>query len=461
VIVTGAPPRADDPNMHASTRHGIPLGHRSPTPAPGGSDPNSERLVFEADHDALTGLYNRRRFDTELASHLQESRSRAPEPSALLLIDVDGFRFVNDSRGHRAGDHLLREISALLHTEARDTDLLARIGGDEFALLLRRTSQEDARRAAERLTATIRPDSVTGAGVSIGIATFDGIDESLDADELLIAADIALFEAKESGRGQAVVFAGQPSQSLNWVERIREAIDSGRLLLYAQPIVDLKLGTIVRDELLIRMLDAEGNVITPAEFLPTAERFGLIEEIDRLVLAKAVDLAGRSRPMSINLSGHSLSSGALLDDARAAIDSGLDPNWLSFEITETAAVTNFEHAREFACSLTDLGFTLGLDDFGTGFSSFTYLKHLPIDYVKIDVEFVRDVRWSPFDQRLLQAIVEISHTLAIKTIAEGIEDADSLAIVQGLGVDQAQGFHLGRPYVIPGAQPSLGAAAPS
>jgi diguanylate cyclase (GGDEF)-like protein len=452
--------------MDASTRHGIPLGPGSPArpaagPAGGGPDSIDEKLSFEADHDALTGLYNRRRFDRELAAHLHEARSRAPEPSALLLIDVDGFRFVNDSRGHRAGDQLLREISALLHAEARDSDLLARIGGDEFALLLRRTSREDARRVAERLTETIRPDSETGAGISIGIATFDGTAEDLDPGELLIAADIALFEAKESGRGQAVVFAGQRGQSLTWVERIREAIATGRLLLYAQPIVDLRLGTIVRDELLIRMVDAEGSVITPAEFLPTAERFGLIEEIDRLVLAKAIDLAGRSRPMAINLSGRSLSSGALLDDARAAIEGGLDPNWLSFEITETAAVANFEQARRFARSLTDLGYSLGLDDFGTGFSAFSYLKHLPIDYVKIDVEFVRDVRWSAFDQRLLQAIVDVSHMLDIRTVAEGIEDADSLAIVQGLGVDQAQGFHLGRPYVVPGPEPSLGAAAAS
>jgi diguanylate cyclase (GGDEF)-like protein len=407
-----------------------------------------QQLEYEADHDTLTGLYNRRRFDQELSAHLSEATAGGLEPSALLLIDVDSFRFVNDSFGHQAGDQLLREIGARLHQEARGSDLLARIGGDEFALLLRQASEEDALRIANRLAEAIKSGSKTGTGVSIGIATFDETAGEIDAGELLIAADIALFEAKEAGRGQAIVYAGQRGQSLTWVERIREAIDDRRMVLYAQPIVDLKLREIVRDELLVRMLDTDGNVIPPASFLPTAERFGLIEEIDRLVLGKAIALAGRSRPMAINLSGRSLSSRQLLDDASAAIEAGLDPSWLSFEITETAAVANMEQAQGFARALSDLGCSVGLDDFGTGFSSFSYLKHLPIDYVKIDIEFVRDARWNPFDQRLVQAIIDIAHTLEIETVAEGVEDADALAVIQGLGADYAQGFYLGRPYVL-------------
>jgi EAL domain-containing protein (putative c-di-GMP-specific phosphodiesterase class I) len=196
------------------------------------------------------------------------------------------------------------------------------------------------------------------------------------------------------------------------------------------------------------MLDHDGDVIPPASFLPTAERFGLIEEIDRLVLGKALALAGDVRPMAMNLSGHSLASTQFLDDVRAAIDSGLDPSWLSFEITETAAVARMDEAEAFARSLTALGFSLGLDDFGAGFSSFSYLKHLPIDYVKIDMEFIRDVRWNAFDQRLVQAMVDISHALDIKTVAEGVEDAETVAVVKSLGVDQVQGFYVGRPYVV-------------
>jgi diguanylate cyclase (GGDEF)-like protein len=416
----------------------------APAPGPG----IEERLRQQADRDALTGLFNRRRFDQELAAHLNRTPAVGLEPSALLLIDVDAFRFVNDSLGHQAGDQLLREIGARLYQEARDSDFLARIGGDEFALLLKRTSRDDAVAVANRLIEAIKASTRTGTGVSIGIATFDETAGELDGSELLIAADIALFEAKEAGRGQAIVYAGQRGQSLTWVARIREAIDDDRLVVYAQPIVDLRQGTIVRDELLVRMLDTEGDVIPPASFLPTAERFGLIEEIDRLVLRKALALAGHSRPMAMNLSGHSLASAPFLADVRAAIDSGLDPSWLSFEITETAAVSRMDEAQRFAESLTGLGFSLGLDDFGAGFSSFAYLKHLPIDCVKIDMEFIRDVRWNAFDQRLVQAMVDISHALDIETVAEGVEDADTVAIVKGLGVDQVQGFYVGRPYVV-------------
>ncbi len=278
---------------------------------------------------------------------------------------------------------------------------------------------------------------------------FDQAARGLSGRELLIAADIALFEAKEAGRGQAVVYTGKRGESLTWIERIREAIDDRRLIVYAQPIVDLKQGTIARDELLVRMLDTDGNVIAPAQFLPTAERFGVIEEIDRLVLAKAVELAGQSRPIAVNLSGPSLSSHMLLDDVRTAIADGVDSSWLNFEITETAAVANLGQAKSFAKSLRDLGCGLGLDDFGTGFSSFSYLKHLPVSYVKIDIEFVRDVHLSAYDQRVVGAIVDIAHTLGIETVAEGVEDAQSLAILQGLDVDYAQGFYLSRPYVVP------------
>ncbi len=426
------------------------IGARVGSPRPGGPEPGGfeEQLRQQVDRDALTGLYNRRRFDEELAEHLKQTPAQPLEPSALLLIDVDAFRFVNDSLGHQAGDQLLREIGARLHHEARDDDFLARIGGDEFALLLRRASRETAVAVANRLIEAIKATTKTATGVSVGIATFDETAGDLDGSELLIAADIALFEAKEAGRGQAIVYAGQRGQSLTWVARIREAIEDDRLVVYAQPIVDLEQGSVVRDELLVRMLDHDGDVIPPASFLPTAERFGLIEEIDRLVLGKALALAGHARPMAMNLSGHSLASTQFLDDVRAAIDSGLDPSWLSFEITETAAVARMDEAEAFARSLTALGFSLGLDDFGAGFSSFSYLKHLPIDYVKIDMEFIRDVRWNAFDRRLVQAMVDISHALDIKTVAEGVEDAETVAIVKGLGVDQVQGFYVGRPYVV-------------
>jgi diguanylate cyclase (GGDEF)-like protein len=422
------------------------------TPHQAGPELGSLPPARPDDHDPLTGLHNRHRFDRELDAHLHQATERGFEPSALLLIDVDGFRFVNDSRGHRAGDQLLREIGARLRSVARATDLLARIGGDEFALLLRDTHRDDALAVAQRLIEAVRDDSRVGTGVSIGIAVFDGTAEGVDGHELLIAADIALFEAKEAGRGQAVVSTGKRGQSLAWIEEIRAALDQGRLIVYVQPIIDLRTERTVRDELLLRMLDSDDNVIPPGSFLPTAERFGLIEDIDRFVLSQAVALAGRARPMAINLSGRSLSSAGLLADIMGAIDGGLDPSWLNFEITETAAVTNMVEAQAFATSLSAMGCSVGLDDFGTGFSSFTYLKYLPVDYLKIDVQFVRDLSTSSFDQTLVKAIVDIARALEIKTVAEGVEDAEALSIVQEMGVDYAQGFYLSRPYRMPSAQ---------
>ena len=426
------------------------VGGVTRAPAPNGGHEaarESEQRAYQVEHDPLTGLYNRWRFDQLLAAYLAHDWTEDLRPNALLLIDVDGFRFVNDSLGHQAGDQLLREIAARLRQEARESDLLARIGGDEFAMLIHQASKEEALAVAHRLIAAIRSGTAARTGVSIGVAMFDNT-AKVDGRELLIAADIALFEAKEAGHGQAFVYTGQRGESLTWIERIREAIADQRLIVYAQPIMELRQGKIDRDELLVRMLDPDGNVIPPGQFLPTAERFGAIEEIDRMVLAKAVELAGRSRPFAVNLSGASLSSQMLLDDVAAAIAAGSDPSWLNFEITETAAVANLEQAKRFAQSLTDLGCRLGLDDFGTGFSSFSYLKHLPVNYVKIDIEFIKDVHRSSFDQRVVAAVVDIAHTLGIETVAEGVEDAQTLAILQGLGVDYAQGFYLARPYVV-------------
>ena len=405
-----------------------------------------EQLRYQADHDSLTGHFNRRRFDQEVAGQLVQAE-RHRRPGALLLIDVDAFRFVNDSLGHEAGDRLLREVSAILGEEARDTDVLARLGGDEFALLLREVDEEGALVAANRVIAGVKARSKPTVGASVGIATFDGSGE-LTADDLLIAADIALYEAKEAGRGQAVVYTGERHRNLTWVERIREALVDERLVVYAQPIVDLKSRQVARDELLVRMLGPDGDVIPPNAFLPTAERFGLVTEVDRLVLSKAIELAGRSRPISVNVSGRSLSDERLIDDVREAIGGGLNPAWLGFEITETAAVANMAEAERFARTVTELGCSLGLDDFGTGFSSFSYLKHLPVQYLKIDIEFIRELRTSRVDQKLVQAMVDIAAAFEQETVAEGVEDSDTLALVQGLGIDYAQGFYIGRPFVV-------------
>jgi diguanylate cyclase (GGDEF)-like protein len=402
------------------------------------------------------GLCDRDRFVEEVEERLLDPLNWE-RPGALLLLDIDSFHLVNDSLGHEAGDRLLAAVAAMLREEARAEDLPARICADEFALLLHHTDPVQAMEAAERLISLIRERGQPAVGASVGIATFGGTAESITAEGLMIAADIALCEAKDAGGGRAVDSASGPNRKLTWAERIREAIDGEQMLVYAQPIFDLRRHCVAREELLVRMQDESGDVIPPSSFLPTAERLGLIAEIDRLVLAKAVELAGRSQPIAVNVSGASLSDPGLIDDVRAAIAGGLNPAWLDFEITETAAISNVADARAFARTVTELGCGLGLDDFGTGFSSFSYLKELPIDHLKIDLEFIRDLCSSPVDQRLVQAMVQFAKAFGQETVAEGIEDSDTLALVRAFEVDYAQGFHIGEPTLVDG--PRVEAAA--
>jgi diguanylate cyclase (GGDEF)-like protein/PAS domain S-box-containing protein len=411
-----------------------------------------EQLRHQADHDSLTGLYNRRRFAEEVSEQLAYAQ-RYERPGAMLLLDLDSFKFVNDSYGHPAGDKLLCGIAAILIATVRETDVVARIGGDEFAVLLREASETQGMEVAKGLIAAIRSGTEPTIGASVGVAPFDGAGERTP-EELLIAADVALYESKEAGGGTAVPFTGQNGQALTWVERIRSALDEDRLIVYSQPIVDLATGEVVREELLVRMLDPEGDRIPPASFLPAAERFGLVQEIDLLVLEKAIGRAAQGAAVAVNVSALSLADPRYLPVLENAIGSGLDAALFNFEITETAAVANMADAQHFSRRIRELGASLALDDFGTGFASFTYLKEIPAQYLKIDIEFVRELQRNPSDQQLVQAIVSIAHGLGQKTVAEGIEDEDTLALVRELGVDYAQGFYVGRPA------PAVEASAP-
>ncbi|HYJ21852.1 MAG TPA: EAL domain-containing protein [Solirubrobacterales bacterium] len=402
-----------------------------------------EQLRHQADHDSLTGLYNRRRFEQEVSSQLEYAQ-RYSRPGALLLMDLDTFKFVNDSYGHPIGDKVLSDVGASLSATVRGTDVVARIGGDEFVVLLREATELEAIAVAKKLIAAIRAGSKPTIGASIGIAPLDGNGERTP-DELLVAADIALYEAKEMGGGTTVLYTGQSSKALTWVERIRGALDDDRLVVYSQPIVDVETGAVVREELLVRMVDLHGDKIPPASFLPAAERFGLIHEIDLMVLTKAIELAKAGTSVAVNVSVRTLTDPRYLVALEATLADGSDPGRFNFEITETAAVANMSDAQEFARRIRELGCSLSLDDFGTGFSSFTYLKHIPAQYLKIDIEFIRELEKNPADQQLVQAIVSIARGLGQKTVAEGVEDEETLATVRKLGVDYAQGFHLGRP----------------
>jgi diguanylate cyclase (GGDEF)-like protein/PAS domain S-box-containing protein len=400
-------------------------------------------LQYVAGHDWLTGLFNRRRLMPELDRCLAYA-ARYGRAGAVLSLDIDNFTFVNDTEGHDVGDRTLKSVATVLLGRARGTDIVARLGGDEFAIVLPEATEQDALEVASDLRSLLceRPGGPIKASVGISLFTPE---QQITADDALVAADSAQYEAKEHGGDQARVFSGLAAGTLTWVERIRAALAEDRFLLYGQPIVDLRSGLVAYHELLIRMLSEDGKVIAPGAFLPTAERFGLIVEIDRWVTEHALRLAIDGERVTINLAGPSIGDERVLRLVREALADGLNPDNVIFEITETAAVSNFDDAERFAETLNGLGCNLALDDFGTGFGSFTYLKYLNARYLKIDVEFVRHLVSNDTDQKVVKSIVDIAHSLDKKTIAEGVESAATLTALKDRGVDYAQGFYLGRP----------------
>ena len=401
-----------------------------------------EELRHRAEHDELTGLANRRRF----ADELHRRRAREDPAGAVVIVDVDDLKYVNDSLGHAAGDSLLRAVASSLRSALEPGDFLARFGGDEFTVILEASAELEIRhRVASLLRAVRRRHSRTPARASAGAVPFDATTESTD-EELLVAADIALHEAKERGGDRYQMFEGSGVERLAWVGHVRSAIDEDRLSLYAQPIVDLQTGRPAGREALVRMVEPDGSVLSASAFLPTAERFGLIHEIDRWVVERAIELATDGDPVTINLSARSISDPELTTWIGTVLErTGVDPDNVVFELTETAAATAGAELREFGLRVERLGCALAIDDFGTGFGSLTYLKHLPIRFLKIDMEFVGGISESAADGAIVESIVTIADSLGMRTIGEGVEDAATLERLRALGVDFAQGDHLGRP----------------
>ena len=430
----------------------------------------SERKRFEgqlqylADHDTLTGLFNRRRFEEELERELATAE-RYGSRAAVLAIDLDNFKYINDSLGHSAGDDLIASVGATLLARLRRSDVLARLGGDEFAVLLPRAGADEAMRVAESLLAAIRALDPAGWGgrratvtASVGVAPFHADSKQLTAEELLVEADIAMYDAKEAGRNRAVAYEpGEERQErmqarMTWAERIREALERERFVLHAQPVVSLNGDPKPRFELLVRMLSEQGELIPPASFLAIAERFDLIQEIDRFVVMRAIALlaeqqrAGNDVALEVNLSAKSVMDPELPGVIAAELEAtGADAGGLCIEITETAAIVNIDRAKRFAHELAQLGCEFALDDFGSGFASFYYLKHLSFDYLKIDGEFVKDLLTSHTNQLVVKAVVDIARGLGRHTIAEFVEDAETLELLRLMGVDYAQGYHLAKP----------------
>jgi diguanylate cyclase (GGDEF)-like protein len=401
---------------------------------------------WRADHDPLTELFNRRRLTAELERQLRHA-GRYERGGALLMLDLDHFKFVNDSYGHAAGDRLLKAIAQVIMERVRETDVVARLGGDEFAVILPEADMAAALAVAESLRELVRdrPSELPVAtGVSVGVAPFEPT-HNHTADDLMVAADMALYRAKEKGGDCVEVYSGEASAALACVARVQEALREDRFVLHGQPVIDLRSGTVVHQELLLRMVSPDGTLVPPGGFLPAAEQFGLIGEIDRWVTSRGLALAAAGEPVAINLSGQSIGDLHILTAVREAIDAGLDPATVTFEITETAAVTNIVGAQRFVGALSELGCAVSVDDFGTGFGSFIYLKHLPTRYLKIDMDFIHGLVDNEVDGHVVRAIVDIAHALGKLTVAEGVEDEATLRAVRSCGVDCAQGFHLGRP----------------
>jgi diguanylate cyclase (GGDEF)-like protein/PAS domain S-box-containing protein len=419
------------------------------------------RLEYLLDHDYLTGLFNRHRFQQELDREVARQQ-RFGEGGAVLMMDLDGFKAVNDRFGHAIGDELLRGLSAEMRTRSRETDVVARLSGDEFAMVLPGVDREQAEAVANSLLGLVR-SHVSALGnerahvtASIGIALFD----RLGAFELLALSDAAMYAAKEAGRDRYVVFSAadrsEHSRRISEANDLRRALEEDRFVLHCQPIWDLSADQVDQYELLIRMVDDEtGGLIAPNAFLYAAERFGLITSIDCWVISQAASLVaaterrGERVSLAVNLSGRSMVDPALSAHIDHELDaSGIDPSSLTFEITETAAIGSFKAAQALSARLHQRGCRLALDDFGAGFASFYYLKNLPFDYIKIDGDFIRGLGNHPTDQLIVNAIVTIARGMGIKTIAEFVADQQTSDLLANAGVDYTQGYHIARPRPI-------------
>ena len=423
----------------------------------------ARQLEYLVDHDFLTGLYNRRWFERELAREVERAQ-RYKTPGAVLVIDLDHFKDINDSLGHKAGDDLLKGVAGLLKQRARRGDVLARLGGDEFALLLPQTPADHAEIVADEIVKTLSRRMAASASqsvvvtASVGVAISDGLTDT----ELLAYADLAMYEAKEAGRNRFAVYLPakggreRVSARLAEAERIRRTLEEDRLLLYGQPVLDLNTNEIHSYEILVRLPGDRGEEpLLPSAFLYVAERFGLIQAVDGWVVRNAIRLiaehahAGRQLVLSVNLSGKSISDPKLALLVEAALDeTGIDPASLIFELTETAAIASFDQAKIFATRLRNRGCQFALDDFGAGFGSFYYLKNFPFDYIKIDGGFIRGIVSNPMDQLVVQAIVTIAQGLGKKTVAEFVAEMETANLLRTIGVDCAQGYYIAEPRPI-------------
>lgn len=433
----------------------------------------AQQLAYLAERDSLTGLYNRHRFQQELARMLAECERNATL-GALLFFDLDEFKVINDNFGHRAGDALLIRVAGEVNALVRRNETLARLGGDEFALLVPNAREQDVMQLAERIVRAVGaiPFRFEGQNLrltsSLGIALYPT--HGTDADTLIAHADAAMYQAKQAGKNTWRIYSAAQDalpamvHHLTWNDRIDHALANGLLRLHFQGVYRTRDGGLSHLEALVRMVDEErpDSLIMPGRFIPVAEKSGRILEIDRWVLAESIRLLGERPdmpPLAVNISGRSFDDPGLPQYIADLLRRhGVAAPRLMVELTETSAVSDLADAQRFIEALRVTGCNICLDDFGSGFSSFAYLKHLPVDTVKIDGMFIRNLPDDRDNQIFVKAITDVARGMGRVTVAEFVEDARSLALLRAFGVDLVQGYHLDTPRA---DHPGLGSAGVS
>ena len=429
----------------------------------------TDSLVHEACHDVLTGLMNRREFQTRLESAFAGSRNRN-DSHALCYLDLDQFKVINDSCGHAAGDQLLRNVAELLNSLLSSNETLARLGGDEFGLLIQNTDIDKAVRIAEDILSAIKAlrfnweGKIFSIGVSIGVTVITR--RSIDLKSVVSIADSACYAAKEKGRNRVQVYnhddieLEQRQQEMRILSRITSAMDENRYVLCYQPIIPVCAAPDGKQhcEILVRMINTDGTLAQPAEFIPAAERYNVMPALDRWIIERVFKVFHQRYPTrelkrahhwSVNVSGTSLSSDGFVDFIRdQAVRHEIVPESICFEITETAAIANIERVSNFLWGLRMDGFRFALDDFGIGMSSFSYLKGLPVDYVKIDGEFIKNILNDKVSLAMTEAITRVVGVMGIQVVAEYVESIAILDKLREIGVDYAQGYGVSKPIML-------------
>jgi len=410
------------------------------------------RLAEVALEDPLTGLGNRKRFSQHVSTLFGESSNRAGS-HALIFIDIDNFKLINDTKGHGSGDEALIFLANNLRNVFGDSDTIYRVGGDEFCVILVNANSQKVLKLGQRLMQQIREKSAdfVGLTLSAGIAM---IEPEINADELVSRADSALYAAKAAGKDQCFLYRNDSEELViirseaEWFPRIKEGLRQQRFQIYYQPIVELRSGRIYCQEALIRYIGDNGLRHLPGEFLPAAERFNLMLELDRHMVGRVLSEFPHQtgEKIAINLSGQSVSHPDLGDFIRDSLrEAGVDPKRVVFEITETSFIKNLNQAHALVTELRKIGCTFSLDDFGSGFSSLSYLRNLPVDVVKIDGSFLKNITTDSVDLALLRSINEIAHLLGKRTVAEYVNSENIRQLLNEIGIDYGQGYHFGRP----------------